>query len=182
MKLNLIKLNIPINFNLTIIKKFEKNHIILKNAEFNFKIIVKKHNNIKINKYINSIEYKNFYLKKNYFLLKNNFFNFLSKINNYYFYKIKFKGKGYKLGFYKKKKTINFFFGKSHKSVFVYKNIYIKKINKYKFILLNNNISTLKKISVNVINIKKINFYTGRGLRLSKQIILKRKGKKGSFV
>ena len=33
-----------------------------------------------------------------------------------------------------------------------------------------------------ILKIKKINDYTNRGLRLSRQIIIKRKGKKGSFV
>ena len=37
-------------------------------------------------------------------------------------------------------------------------------------------------ISKKIIKIKKLNFYTLRGLRLSKQIIFKRKGKKGTHI
>lgn len=182
MKLSLLKLNIPINFNFILIKKFNKIILIIFNEKFKFTIFLKKKINIKINKNLNSIEYKNTILNKNYFYLNNNFYDFLKKINNYYFLKIKFKGKGYKIGFYKRKKIINFYFGKSHKSIFIYNNIKVKKLSKYKFILLKNNYNILKQISYKIITIKKINEYTNRGLRLTRQIIIKRKGKKGSFV
>ena len=68
--------------------------------------------------------------------------------------------------------------------MFKYKNILIKKLvkNKYKFILISNNLIKLKKMSLKTINIKKINFFTNRGLRISRQILIKRKGRKGSFV
>jgi len=182
MKLTILKLNIPINFNFIFIEKFNKIIVILFNNRFKFTLFFKKKLNLKINKKINTIEYKNNTLDKNFYNLNNNLFNFLEKLNKYYFLKIKFKGKGYKIGFYKKKKIINFYFGKSHKSVFLYNNTKIKKLSKYKFILLKNNFSVLKQISYKIIKIKKINEYTNRGLRLSRQIIIKRKGKKGSFV
>lgn len=182
MKLTILKINIPINFNFILIKKFNKIILIIFNEKFKFTLFFKKKNNLKINKNLNTIEYKNNILNSNYYLLNNNFYKFLEKLNNYYFFKIKFKGKGYKIGFYKKKKIINFYFGKSHKSIFIYKNVKIKKLSKYKFILLKNNYNVLKQISYKIVKIKKINEYTNRGLRLSRQIIIKRKGKKGSFV
>jgi len=182
MKLNFLKLNVPINFNFILIKKFNKIILIIYNEKFKFVLFFKEKNNLKINKNLNSISYKNTFLKKNIFTINNNFYKFLEKLNIYYFLKIKFKGKGYKIGFYKKKKIINFYFGKSHKSIFIFNNIKIKKLSKYKFILLKNNFNLLKKISYKIIKIKKINEYTNRGLRLSRQIIIKRKGKKGSFV
>jgi ribosomal protein L6P/L9E len=182
MKLILLKLNLPINFNFLLIEKFNKIILIIFNEKFKFVLFFKKKNNLKINKNLNSIEYKNYFLKNNFFILNNSIYNFLEKLNTYYFLKIKFKGKGYKIGFYKKKKIINFYFGKSHKSIFIYNNIKIKKLNKYKFILLKNNFNLLKQISYKIIKIKKINEYTNRGLRLSRQTIIKRKGKKGSFV
>lgn len=182
MKLTLLKLNIPINFNFILIEKFNKIVLIIFNEKFKFTLFFKKKNNLKINKNLNSIEYKNIILKNSYFILNNNLYSFLEKLNNYYFLKIKFKGKGYKIGFYKKKKIINFYFGKSHKSIFIYNNIKIKKLSKYKFILLKNNFNMIKQISYKIVKIKKINEYTNRGLRLTRQIIIKRKGKKGSFV
>jgi ribosomal protein L6P/L9E len=182
MKLILLKLNIPINFNFILIKKFNKIILIIFNNKFRFTIFFKKKTNLKINKELNFIEYKNSIINKNYFLLNNNLYSVFEKLNNYYFLKIKFKGKGYKIGFFKKKKIINFYFGKSHKSIFVYNNLKIKKLSKYKFILLKNNFNNLKKICYKLIKIKQINEYTNRGLRSSRQIIIKRKGKKGSFI
>jgi len=182
MKLNFLKLNIPVNFNFILIKKFNKIILIIFNEKFKFILFFKKNNNIKINKNLNFVEYKNIFLKNNYFVINNMFYKFLEKLNKYYFLKIKFKGKGYKIGFYKKIKIINFYFGKSHKSIFAYNNLKIKKLSKYKFMVLKNDFDSLKKIGLKIINIKKINEYTNRGLRLSRQIIIKRKGKKGSFV
>lgn len=58
----------------------------------------------------------------------------------------------------------------------------MKKINKYKFILKSLNIKKLNKNSNYAVNIKPLNLYTLRGLRLSKQIVFKRKGKKGTYI
>ena len=182
MKLTVLKLNLPVNFNFLLIEKFNKIILIIFNEKFKLTLYFKKKNNLKINKNLNSIEYKNNLLKNNFYTLNNNFYSFLEKLNTYYFLKIKFKGKGYKIGFCKKKKIINFYFGKSHKSIFIFNNMRIKKLSKYKFILLKNNFNFLKKISYKIIKIKKINEYTNRGLRLTRQTIIKRKGKNGSFV
>lgn len=183
MKLSLLKLNFPLNYNIIIIKNIfinKKYNIIIYNKTTFFKIFINK--NLKINNNLNFIEYKNYCFKNNFYIINYIINSYLSNLNKYFFLKIKFKGKGYKIGFYKKK--IIFYFGRSHKSIFIYKNIIIKKSikNKYKFILIKNNWNKLKLISNKTINIKKINFFTGRGLRISRQIIVKRKGRKGSFI
>jgi ribosomal protein L6P/L9E len=108
--------------------------------------------------------------------------NFIKLIDIYEFVKIKFKGKGFKIGFYKNKNIMNFFFGASHINTFLVKNSLIKKVNKYKFILKSTNISELNNLSEQIIKIRKINFYTLRGLRKSRQILIKRKGRKGTFM
>lgn len=182
MKLKIIKIFFPLNFNFLLIKKNNKIILIIFNKNINFTIPLKNEKKIKINGKLNVLEYKKIYLKKNFFFIKNNFYEFLKKLNNYYFIKIKFKGKGYKIEFFRKKKTINFLFGNSHKSIILYKNLKIKKIKKYKLILYKNNLHNLKKTINKIINIRKINDFTNRGLRKSRQIIIKRKGKKGSFV
>ena len=55
-------------------------------------------------------------------------------------------------------------------------------MSKNKFIILKKNLEKLKNISLLITKIKKVNFYTLRGLRISKQIIVKRKGKKNSTL
>lgn len=176
MKLDILKFNIPINFNFILIKNYDNIIIIIYNSEFKFKLFFKKKNNIKINKNLNNIEYKNCFLNNNFYCLNHNFYNFLEKLNSYYFLKIKFKGKGYKIEFFKKK-IINFHFGRSHQSIILYKNIKIKKLSKNKFIILKNNYNLLKQVGNKIINIRSLNIYTTRGLRLSRQIVLKRSGK-----
>ena len=91
--------------------------------------------------------------------------------------KIKFTGKGYKI---KKVSTnsILFVFNRAHLVLLYYKNIFFKKIKKRKihikyigFLFYSQIIPTLK-------NIRYINTYTRRGLRVSKQIVYKRRGKR----
>lgn len=108
-------------------------------------------------------------LKKQYFLSKILFF----------FKKLIFKGKGFKI------KKINsnlivFFFGHSHLKLFYNKNFIIKKYLKNKYLFFSTNLKKLKLISTFLLTIKKISWYTKRGLRLKKQIVQKRSGKKSS--
>src|SRR5690349_14070160 len=86
-------------------------------------IIIKSINNLKsiLNK--NSV-YNINYLNK-----------FLKSIDAYFFFKLKFKGKGYRIRFYKKNKIVKFYFGKSHITFYFFKKLILKKINKYKFVL-----------------------------------------------
>ena len=185
MKLNFLILNIPINFNFIIIKNFDFYYIIIYNLKFYLKLNFKNKKFLKLNKSINQIKFKNIFLKKYFYLINDKLYKFLKKLDSYYYSKIKFKGKGYKISIYKKKKIINFFFGSSHKSIINYKNVIIKrpvKNYKYKFILFTNNFNYFKNNIKKTINIKKINFFTGRGIRCSRQIIIRRKGKKGSFI
>ena len=89
--------------------------------------------------------------------------------------KIKFTGKGYKI---KKNtnKSMIFLFNRAHITNIWWKNIFLFKIKKYKIFLKiqNNNINIIN----NILNIRYINIFTKKGLRISKQILLKKKGKK----
>ena len=49
---------------------------------------------------------------------------------------------------------MNFFFGKSHLTLFKYNLIKIKKITKYKYIIKNTNLHTLNNLSKKIILIK----------------------------
>lgn len=80
----------------------------------------------------------------------------------------------------RKKKYIKFFFGFSHPTMLFFKNLRLKKTHKYRFCVLKNNQKKLISLSNLVKKIKPINMYTKRGLRNSRQTILKRKGKKNT--
>ena len=91
------------------------------------------------------------------------------------FTKIKFSGKGYKI---KKnsKQSLILLFNRSHTTILWWKNTFIKKIKKYKLYIKYNN--TNKTIIQTLLCIRPINIFTKKGLRTSRQILFKKKGKK----
>jgi transposase len=95
-----------------------------------------------------------------------------------FFKKFKFKGKGFRLTSYKKKRVIEFIFGYSHIYLLFIRNVFYKRFNKYKYILFSKNEEILKRTIREVSYVKKLNFYTLRGLRDTKTIVIKRKGRK----
>lgn len=174
-------INIPINIKIIIWKKNEIKIVYLISNNKILKICFSG-NQIKIDKWFNSL----IIFKKGGVLreekLKKKIKDFLKSWNLYFFSKIKFKGKGFRIKFFKKIKLIKFYFGKSHKTFVFLKNIFKKKINKYKFLLYSLNKKRVLTSSKIITGIKPINIYTLRGLRNSKQIIYKRKGKKGTYI
>jgi hypothetical protein len=108
-----------------------------------------------------------------------NFSELLNKFffiwENFLYNKILFTGKGFKLK--KKKNNIQFFFNHSHLNLFIYLNIYLKKIQKTKLVFFFKNYENFGNFLQKIIKIRKNNIYTKRGLRLSRQLVLKRKGK-----
>lgn len=104
------------------------------------------------------------------FILKNWFITF--------FFKIKFNGKGFRIQSFRNKKLMNFTFGHSHKMYMHLPKTFFKRINKYKYFLKTKNLN-LKHHMTNLFKtIKPINKYTLRGLRITRSVIVKRKGRK----
>ena len=183
---NIWIINVPTNISITYwLNKKNKNIV--------FVLLTNKSKNLKINFNLNCSEINHdshsnsIIIRKK---VKNNLnikipkiiFNLLKSWDLFFFLKIKFKGKGFRIRFLKKTKLVKFFFGRSHKTFIVFKYVVLKKINKYKFILKGLKKDKLIQNSLKVVNIKPINYYTLRGLRKSKQIIFKRKGKKGTYI
>lgn len=184
--MNNIIINLPQNIKIVVWKNKKLDeyfglYLYNKDKKFNFYTNFLK-NELKIDKNSNTIIMYNTKLNYETKKLSNMLFNFLKSWNIYYFNKIKFKGKGFRMRFFKKNKFVKFFFGKSHKTFILFKKIIMKKINKYKFILKSIKKGILNKNSGVVVNIKPLNFYTLRGLRLTRQTIYKRKGKKGTYI
>lgn len=114
------------------------------------------------------------FFKKKYELF---FFSF----NHFFFRKFKFIGKGYKIKKVKPKKSFQLYFGYSHKVFLIAGGCQLRKLTKYKLFLITNNNRKINKISLIIKNIKKLNFFTKRGLRATKQKIFKRPGKKSTY-
>jgi ribosomal protein L6P/L9E len=182
---NKITLNLPPFLNIKILNnnnKLNKIIYIYNNIYYIYFKINSKKNTIYYNFEINSINISLFIINKNIIKNTNYLSTFLKSLNIYFFFKIKFKGKGYRIRFYKKNKIVKFYFGKSHPAIFFFKNIILKKVSKYKFVIKGKNLNSLKTTSLEISKIKPSNIYTLRGLRLSRQKIYKRKGKKGSYI
>jgi len=96
------------------------------------------------------------------------------------FIKLKFKGKGYYL--YKNlRNTITPQFNYAH-VLYVYSPfISVKFLSKTSVLLFGFIISDLLLTSFSIKNMRKINIFTGRGVRFSKQIIYKKTGKVSSY-
>lgn len=109
-------------------------------------------------------------LKNLNFELKNFFFTF--------FFKIKFVGKGFRIQSFRNKKLMNFTFGHSHKMYMHLPLTFFKRISKQKYFFKMKRIE-LKNYLINKFKeVKPINKYTLRGLRITRTIITKRKGRK----
>ena len=91
------------------------------------------------------------------------------------FNKIKFSGKGYKI---KKnsKQSLILLFNRSHITIIWWKNIILKKLKKYK-IYIKYNYKNLPMVQT-ILNTRPVNIFTKKGLRNSRQILKKKKGKK----
>ena len=118
--------------------------------------------------------------------IKNIISNLSNSLNIYFYKKITFSGKGYKIKkIYKNIKNINksiisFFFNKSHFNIVYFNNVLVKKLKKTKLIISSVNIKHLYYLSNTILNIRKVNIFTLKGLRLSRQIVYKKVGKKSS--
>ncbi len=100
---------------------------------------------------------------------------FLKQFYFYEFTKIKFTGKGYKI----KKNTTQsmvLLFNRAHTTTIWWKNLSIKKLKKYKIYIKCSFVQ--KKVIDTIVGVRPINIFTKKGLRKSRQILLKKKGKK----
>lgn len=121
-------------------------------------------------------------------IYENNFtklyLNYIQKLitllNNPYFLKIKFKGKGYYI-YKNKRNTITPQFGFAHRN-YIYAS-WIKVIfrTKTSILLFGTSIQDILQISYQVKNLRPINIFTGRGVRFNRQVIYKKTGKVSSY-
>jgi hypothetical protein len=71
-------------------------------------------------------------------------------------------------------------FNKSHKEVLTWKNIFLKKLRKTKLLIKSSNSSLLNNISNRILYVRKVNIFNKKGLKISKSIKYKKRGKKSS--
>jgi ribosomal protein L6P/L9E len=122
-----------------------------------------------------------FYFKNNFFSLFWSYFKILFfSFSKIFFKKLKFKGKGYYI--YKNiRNTIALQFGYSHMMYIYSFFVTVKFITKTTILMFGTNYTSILKKSYSLFNIKKINIFTGKGIRFSRQIIYKKTGKVSSY-
>lgn len=163
-----------INYTLILNNKNNSNNLYFYNNDYYFSIaIINK--KIFINKDTNTIKLFDICFNNINKLANYEIKNFLFSWDSIYFNKIKFTGKGFK--FRKKETNLFLFFNRAHKCFFIGTNIILIRLSKNKVILLKNNIKHLMYDSKIIRLIRSNNIFTKRGLRFSKQIIFKKKGK-----
>lgn len=137
--------------------------------------------------YLKILTFQKFYKKKYnlYFQLSTNTSPHTRQLNDFlmqwYSYptnKIKFSGKGYKI--IKNQFCLNLSLNTSHNQwAFFFKTLPIK-IQKQRFLFFNKNTLELRHILTPLVNARLVNIYTKRGLRLGRQQIMKKIGKRSS--
>lgn len=103
--------------------------------------------------------------------------------DSYYFIKIKFKGKVYKITRFKKN-NLKLAFGRCHKNIVVIRSLFLKKKKKVKAkcMLFSSNKASLDVSKSLIVNTRLISMFTQRGLRLSRQLVYRKIGKKSSYT
>lgn len=167
-----------------ILKSNEKILIKIYNLKKIIKIPMADEKNIYLDRNTNCILFEKNQLKKNWNLILNKINKNLFLFENIFFDKIKFKGKGFRVRFKKNSKILKFTFGHSHINYLFINDVKtkVKRLGKYKYIFKSKNKIKMNLFLKKVKNIKPINMYTKRGIRISRQIIYKRKGKKSTYI
>ena len=100
----------------------------------------------------------------------------------FFFYKkFKFKSKGLKIK-RKKKKYLKFFFWLSHMHIVKIKNCKMRRLGKQKYTFICSNWQYLTKICKRMQKIRKNDLFTKKGMRFGRQIVLKKRGKKSTYI
>jgi len=93
-------------------------------------------------------------------------------------YRVRFSGKGYKIKRSKRSRNYRFYFGRSHKAFVFIGGLASRRLAKQKLLLLSNNRRRVNNTVSAITGIRNLNRFTKRGLRCTKQFILKRPGKR----
>lgn len=167
-----------------IFKLNEKVLIKIYNLKKTIKIPIINEKRIYFDKNTNCILFEKNQLKKNWNYIINKINKNIFIFENVFFDKIKFKGKGFRVRFKKNLKILKFTFGHSHINyVFINEQkTKVKRLGKYKYVFKNKNKNKMNQFLQKIKNIKPINMYTKRGIRIARQIIYKRKGKKSTYI
>lgn len=104
--------------------------------------------------------------------------NYVYSFNLLFLKKVRFKGKGYKIN--SKPRVALLTFNRAHKMRYLSLDNRMIRRAKQKYILISKNINKSRQAGFTLKSARPINIFTRRGLRLSRQVIFKKVGKKTS--
>jgi ribosomal protein L6P/L9E len=166
----MIRIFLPKNINFIC---FNNSFIYLYNINIFILINIEKYS-VFFNKYLNIIRLQKSEINRT--LKDKNFLNnFLFTWDNFFFSKLYFLGKGFKLR--KFEKNLFFNFNYSHTKFLINNKSIIKKIQKNKILVFSKDLKYLSSSVKKIVDIREISPYTKRGLRLNKQVIYKKRNK-----
>lgn len=113
-----------------------------------------------------------------------NFNKFITHTILFYWVRVAFRGKGFRLRKFKKKSKLTFNFGHSHWSKIALDSriFFFKKLKRQNYICISKTELYLKNFKLTLQTVKRLNVYTKRGLRLRRQKIHRRFGKISQVV
>lgn len=184
LNINIFNFYIPSNWNFLLIKK-NKNpnflYIYLYSTTYFFILPFKKtFLSLKYDNKINFLIFKFLFINNFYSIFWNNFKNVFYSFSKIFFKKLKFKGKGYYI-YKNNRNTIALQFGYSHLFYLYSFFITVKFLTKTSILMFGINNWNLLQKSNELYNVKKINIFTGKGIRFAKQIIYRKTGKISSY-
>lgn len=186
------KLYFLYNFNLTVFEKIDWFLLVSSSIRYNVKLSYKKH----YPRMLNNVSY--FFLAKTFpiiikkttnwnksrFLFKNFWKKTLKQFFIISFIKIRYKGKGYKL-YFKGLKRVYLRFGFSHKNynynINNYVRFYVKWVLLSRVIFLGYNWRSLRAATLKLVKKRKANIFTFRGMKLVRQVTVKKTGKISTY-
>lgn len=176
---------IPTNWNFILLKNKTKNknilYLYLYSSEYFFVLpFLNKFLLLKYDSQINCFLF-NFFFRNNYYAIFWSYFKLIFySFSKIFFKKLKFKGKGYYI--YKNlRNTIALQFGYSHLMYLYCFFINVKFLSKTSVLMFGINLKDISIKSFALFNIKRINIFTSKGIRFSRQIVYKKTGKVSSY-
>lgn len=109
---------------------------------------------------------------------------FILKTYSMHWFRVSFRGKGYRLRKFRTHNKVTLNFGHSHWAKLALQSsiFFFKKLRRQNYLCFAKNYFFYKSLKNNIKFFKKLNTYTKRGLRLKKQFIKKRFGKISQVV
>jgi len=146
-----------------------------------FKLLfVKKHSSIFFDRQLNTLTVRNFFLANFYTMYLNRLEDLLHSFNKVFFLKLKFKGKGYYV-YKSSRNTITTQFGHAHR-IYIYSYfLSVKFLSKTTVFLFGTSKKDLYTTGYSLKQARPINIFTGRGVRFTRQIVYRKKGKISTY-